>query len=61
MYEKTSFYWCNLLQGSCKELAVLEKAACKAGKAGTTLPSFLPHCATQCCVALLWTPVLGYA
>jgi hypothetical protein len=35
----------------CKELAVLEKAACKAGTAGKTLPSCLPQCATQCCLA----------
>jgi hypothetical protein len=32
-------------------VALLEKAACKAGKAGKSPPSCLPHCATQCCLA----------
>jgi hypothetical protein len=40
-----------ILCHTCKGFAVLEKAACKAGKAGKTLPSCLPHCATQCCLA----------
>jgi hypothetical protein len=43
------FYYVN-------NVAVLENAACKAGKAGETPPSCLPHCATpgwQCCLAQL--------